>query len=58
MSTNKNEEDEILKINETVNTPKMDLSKISDLSLSNESNNNEGRKSVFIPHPPPTNFFR
>ena len=57
MSTNKNEEDEILKINETVNTPKMDLSKISDLSLSNESNNNEGRKSVFIPHPPPQIFF-
>ena len=57
MSVNKNEEDEILKINDTINTPKMDLSKISDLSLSNESNNNDRRKSVFIPHPSPQIFF-
>ena len=57
MSVNKKEEDEILKINDTINTPKMDLSKISDLSLSNESNNNDRRKSVFIPHPSPQIFF-
>ena len=57
MEANKNEEDEVLKINETVNTPKMDLSKISDLSLSTDSHNNDRRKSVFIPHPPLQIFF-
>lgn len=57
MEANKNEEDEVLKINETVNTPKMDLSKISDLSLSTDSNNNDRRKSVFIPHPSLQIFF-
>ena len=49
MSINNYEEDEILKINQ--NTPKMELNRISDLSFSNESQENEGRNSVFIPRP-------
>ncbi len=49
MSINNYEEDEILKINQ--NTPKIELNMISDLSFSNESQENEGRNSVFIPRP-------
>ena len=48
MSDNDNEE-EILKIN--LNTPKIDLNRISDLSFSNEVKENERRNSVFIPRP-------
>ena len=48
MSDNDNEE-EILKIN--LNTPKIDLYRISDLSFSNEVKENERRNSVFIPRP-------
>ena len=49
MSINNYEEDEILKINQ--NTPNIELNMISDLSFSNESQENEGRNSVFIPRP-------
>ena len=50
MSVDNNDEDiAILKIN--LNTPKVELDNLTDLSLSNEIEENERRKSVFIPHP-------
>ena len=49
MSSNINEEDEILKINQ--NTPKIQLDRISDLSFSTEVQESDGRNSVFIPRP-------
>ena len=47
--SDKDNEEEILKIN--LNTPKIDLNRISDLSFSNEVKENERRNSVFIPRP-------
>ena len=49
MSSNINEEDEILKINQ--NTPKIQLDKLSDLSFSTEVQESDRRNSVFIPRP-------
>ena len=51
MSVNINEEDEILKINQNINTPKIELNNLSDLSLTNEKNESVRRKSVYIPRP-------
>jgi hypothetical protein len=49
MSTNNEDQTEILKINQ--NTPKTQLNRISDLSFSNDMQENDRRKSVFIPRP-------
>ena len=51
MSNNYNEEEEIsiLKIN--LDTPKIELGKLPDLSLSNEHKENEHRSSVFLSRP-------
>ena len=46
---NNDEEIAILKIN--LNTPKVELDNLPDLSLSNDIKENERRNSVFIPHP-------
>ena len=49
MSTNNEDQTEILKINQ--NTPKTQLNRISDLSFSTDMQENDRRKSVFIPRP-------
>ena len=50
MSTNDNEVDEVLKI-DLYNSPKINLKDLSDLSLSNDSQENGRRNSTFIPRP-------
>jgi hypothetical protein len=50
MSTNDNEVEDNLKIN-LYNSPKIDLKDLSDLSFSNDIQEDERRNSVFIPRP-------